>query len=395
MKFELLKTDGKARAGLLTTDHGVIETPIFMPVGTQGTVKAMEPRELVEIGAQIILGNTYHLYLRPGTDVIEAAGGLHRFIGWQRPMLTDSGGYQVYSLTDLRKLEEEGVTFRSHLDGTMHLFTPENVIQTQRKLGSDIVMVLDECTPYPCEFDYAHTSNELTLRWAARCKEEFERSSQLYGHSQALFGIVQGSMYKEIREKSARELVTMDFHGYAIGGLAVGEPSEEMYEMTAFCEQFLPENKPRYLMGIGFPEGLLESIERGIDMFDCVLPTRNGRNATLFTRNGILNIRNLATKYDFTPVDAECSCYTCKNFTRAYLRHLFQVKEILGLQLATIHNLAFYLWLVREARKAILESRYSPWKNEMLGRLQSNLVASQAFNSHLIARHQFLRRLFE
>ena len=374
--FELQKKDGAARAGLLTTDHGVIETPIFMPVGTQGSVKAIQPRELLELGAQIILGNTYHLYMRPGMDVMEAAGGLHKFMSWQKPMLTDSGGYQIYSLTDLRKIEEEGATFRSHLDGTKHLFTPENVVHTQRILGSDIMMALDECTPYPCEVDYAKKSNDLTVRWAARCREEFLRTTPTYGNSQALFGIVQGSMYKEIREQSARALVEMQFEGYAIGGLAVGEPQEEMYNLTAFSASFLPEHKPRYLMGVGLPEDLLESIERGVDMFDCVLPTRNGRNGMIFTRTGELNMRTLASKFDFSPIDPECSCYTCKNFTRGYLRHLFQVKEILGLQLATIHNLTFYLWLVREARTAIFEQRFRAWKNSMLAQLKSNLVAS-------------------
>lgn len=372
MNFTLLATDGKARAGVIETDHGAIETPIFMPVGTQGSVKAIEQRELKELGAQIILGNTYHLYLRPGTEIIERAGGLHKFIGWDKPILTDSGGYQVFSLTDLRKIEEEGVTFKSHLDGSAHVFTPESVIGIQRLLGSDIMMVLDECTPYPCEFDYAFTSNALTLRWAERCKAAFEKEKPLYGYGQALFGIVQGSVYPEIREQSAKGLVRLDFDGYAIGGLAVGEPVTQMYKMTEVCERFLPADKPRYLMGVGTPENLLESIERGMDMFDCVLPTRNGRNAALFTRNGVLNIKNAIFKADFMPVDSECSCYTCKNFTRAYLRHLFQVKEILALQLATIHNLSFYLWLMNEARKAILDKRFSAWKQATIHRLQGS-----------------------
>ncbi len=376
MRFELQKVDGKARAGVIHTDHGDVETPIFMPVGTQGSVKAMDPRGLVEVGAQIILGNTYHLYLRPGMGVMEAAGGLHRFMSWERPILTDSGGYQVFSLTDLRKIEEEGVTFQSHVDGTPHTFTPENVVNIQRQLGSDIMMVLDECAPYPCEFKYAQDSNALTVRWAERCREEFGRNSHRYGHSQALFGIVQGSVYKEIRELSATALVALDFDGYALGGLAVGEPDELMYEITEFCEPILPKEKPRYLMGVGTPENLLESIDRGIDMFDCVIPTRNGRNANLLTRFGPLNIKNAPYKADFTPVDAECSCYTCRTFTRAYLRHLFNVNEILALQLATMHNLTFYLWLMREARKAILESRYAPWKRSTLDRLKSNVVAS-------------------
>jgi len=347
-----------------------------MPIGTQGSVKAIEPRELVEIGAQIILGNTYHLYLRPGMDVMEAAGGLHRFAGWKKPLLTDSGGYQVFSLTDLRTIEEEGVTFRSHLDGSEHLFTPESVVRMQRQLGSDIMMVFDECAPFPCDVAYAQRSNAMTVRWAARCREEFTRTTHLYGYTQTLFGIVQGSVYKEIREQSVRDLVAMDFDGYALGGLAVGESDEVMYEITDFCEAMLPATKPRYLMGVGKPENLLESIARGMDMFDCVLPTRNGRNAALFTRTGELNMRNLSTKFDFSPVDPECSCYTCKNFSRGYLRHLFQVKEILGLQLATIHNLFFYLQLMREARQAILEQRFQSWKNATLEQLQSKVVAS-------------------
>lgn len=377
MNFKLLATDGKARAGVIQTDHGAIETPIFMPVGTQGSVKAIEQRELKELGAQIILGNTYHLYLRPGTEIIERAGGLHKFISWDKPILTDSGGYQVFSLNDLRKIEEEGVTFKSHLDGSAHVFTPESVIGIQRQLGSDIVMVLDECTPYPCEFDYAFTSNALTVRWAERCKAAFEKEKPLYGYEQALFGIVQGSVYPEVREQSAKGLVRLDFDGYAIGGLAVGEPANQMYEMTEVCEAFLPAEKPRYLMGVGTPENLLESIERGMDMFDCVLPTRNGRNAALFTRNGVMNIKNAIFKADFTPVDSECSCYTCKNFTRAYLRHLFQVKEILALQLATIHNLSFYLWLMKEARKAILEKRFGLWKQATVYRLQNSSAEIQ------------------
>jgi len=362
LKFSLAGTDGRARAGTLQTDHGVAETPCFMPVGTQGSVKAIEPRELKELGAELILGNTYHLYLRPGTDVIQDAGGLHRFAAWPGSILTDSGGYQVFSLTDLRRIEEQGVEFRSHLDGSTHFFTPESVVTIQRKLGSDIMMVLDECAPYPCDREYAAQSNELTVRWAARCREEFERTKPLYGHSQALFGIVQGSVYADIRARSAQALREMDFDGYAIGGLAVGEPEETMYEVIDGCEPLLPPERPRYLMGVGTPENLLESVSRGIDMFDCVLPTRNGRNGTLFTRNGSMNLRNAGYKLDHTPVDAECSCYTCRQFTRSYLRHLFLAKEILALQLATIHNLAFYSWLMSEARLAIAEGRFSSWK---------------------------------
>lgn len=372
MKYRCIAQDGNARAGLLETDHGVIETPVYMPVGTQGSVKACEHRELIEMGTEIILGNTYHLYLRPGMDIIEQAGGLHRFISWTKPILTDSGGFQVFSLTDLREIEENGVTFRSHHDGSLHIFTPENIIQTQRKFGSDIMMVFDECTPYPCDFKYAKESNEMTVRWAERCKTIFEKSSPHYGHSQALFGILQGSVYPEIREMSSRSLVEMEFDGYAIGGLAVGEPVEEMYRITEFTEKLLPIYKPRYLMGIGLPENILESIDRGIDMFDCVIPTRNGRNGMLFTRDGTINMRNAQYKTDFTPVDAECGCYTCRTFTRSYLRHLFVSKEILALQLASIHNLSFFLWLAKEARKKIIEKRFKEWKTMMLARLKSS-----------------------
>jgi queuine tRNA-ribosyltransferase len=369
LKFELLKSDAKARAGVLETAHGSVDTPAFMPVGTQGTVKGIQPRELVDVGAQVILGNTYHLYLRPGTDIIQAAGGLHRFIGWSRPILTDSGGYQVFSLNELRKIEEEGVTFRSHLDGSSHAFTPESVIQIQRQLGSDIMMVLDECAPHPSDLPYVRESNALTIRWAERCKRAFESGESIYGYPQALFGIVQGSVFPEIRKESAQALVELGFDGYAIGGLAVGEPADQMYEMIEVCEPYLPSDKPRYLMGVGTPLNLLEAVGRGVDMFDCVLPTRNGRNANLFTRNGTLNLRNARHKADFSPVDPGCSCYTCSNFSRAYLRHLFQAKEVLGLELATIHNLAFYLGLMREARDAIFESRFAAWKREACGRL--------------------------
>jgi len=372
LNFRLQATDGKARAGIVETDHGLLETPAFMPVGTQGSVKAIEQRELLAVGTQILLGNTYHLYLRPGTEVIEAAGGLHKFIGWSKPILTDSGGYQIFSLSDLRDVEEDGVTFRSHLDGSTHVFTPESVILIQRKLGSDIIMVLDECAPFPCDVGYAVRSNGLTLRWAERCKEAFEKEPARYGYSQALFGIVQGGVHAGVRQQSARTLVSMDFDGYAIGGLAVGEPVDQMYEMTALCEALLPADKPRYLMGVGTPENLLESIERGMDMFDCVLPTRNGRNANLFTRCGSINIRNAAYKTDFSPIDPECPCYACTNFTRAYLRHLFQAGEILALQLATIHNLSLYFWLMREARAAILEKRFREWKQQTIAGLRRN-----------------------
>ncbi len=380
MNFTIVATDGKARAGILTTEHGDVETPAFMPVGTRGSVKAIEQRELTEIGAQIILGNTYHLYLRPGTEILRSAGGLHRFIGWNKPILTDSGGYQVYSLTDLRKIEEKGVTFKSHLDGSTHVFSPEGVVLIERQIGADVMMVLDECTPFPCERLYAQESNALTLRWAERCKETFEKNPAPYGYSQALFGIVQGSTYPEIREISARKLVEIGFDGYAIGGLAVGEPKEEMYRITEVCESLLPSSKPRYLMGVGTPQNLLESVERGVDMFDCVLPTRNGRNAMLFTRQGALNIKNAGHKDDFNPVDGECDCYTCRTFTRAYLRHLFHVKEILALQLATIHNLSFYLWMFREARKHILANQYVQWKSRILQNLDQNGMSTKREN---------------
>lgn len=369
MNFKLVATDGKARAGVIATDHGEIETPVFMPVGTQGSVKAIEQRELEEVGAQIILGNTYHLYLRPGTEILKKAGGLHKFISWNKPILTDSGGYQVYSLTDLRKIEEQGVTFKSHLDGSSHFFSPESVVLIERQIGADVMMALDECTPYPCDRRYAERSNDLTLRWAERCKEAFAKDPPLYGHSQALFGIVQGSTYSDIRELSARKLVELGFEGYAIGGLAVGEPVEEMYRITELCEAILPSSAPRYLMGVGTPQNLLESIGRGVDMFDCVLPTRNGRNSMLFTRTGRMNIKNAVYKNELVPVDEECQCYTCRTFTRAYLRHLFHVKEILALQLATIHNLAFYLWLMKEARKQIQAKQFGTWKSEMLRQL--------------------------
>lgn len=356
---------------MLETAHGVVETPMFMPVGTQGSVKAIEQRELTEVGAQIILGNTYHLYLRPGTEVIQASGGLHKFIGWNKPILTDSGGYQVFSLNHLREIEEEGVTFKSHLDGSLHTFTPESAVQIQRQLGSDIMMVLDECAPYPCDPEYARRSNALTLRWAERCRHAFETHKGLYGFSQALFGIVQGSIYPEIRQQSARQLVRIGFDGYAIGGLAVGEPAEVMYSILEVCTPMLPSDKPRYLMGVGTPMNLIESVARGVDMFDCVLPTRNGRNANLFTRTGSMNLRNAQYKTDFSPPDPECGCYTCSNFSRAYLRHLFQVKEILGLQLATIHNLSFYLWLMGQMRRAISEHRFEEWRTTMVNQLRS------------------------
>ena len=377
MEFTLVHTDGNARAGVITTGHGEIQTPIFMPVGTQGAVKAVEPRELEELGARIILGNTYHLYLRPGTALIEKAGGLHRFNNWPHPILTDSGGYQVFSLSDLRGIREEGVQFKSYLDGSVHFFTPESVIDIQRSLGSDIMMVLDECTPYPCEERYAALSNAMTVRWASRCKSRFEQTSPLYGMGQSLFAIVQGSTFPHIREASAKALAEMDFEGYAIGGLSVGEPADEMYAMTGVTSALLPAGKPRYLMGVGTPENILESIERGIDMFDCVLPTRNGRNALLFTSRGRLNIRNAVYGSDFSPPDQDCACYTCRNFTRAYLRHLFKAREIMALQLASIHNLSFYLRLVRSAREAIVSDTYAIWKSTLLKRMAAEVADIQ------------------
>lgn len=337
-----------------------------MPVGTQGSVKAIEPRELHEVGCEAVLANTYHLFLRPGVDVILEAGGLHRFVCWDLPILTDSGGYQVFSLADLKKVSEEGVEFRSHIDGSLFFFTPESVVDIQRMLGSDIMMVLDECIAYPSDFEYTRKAHELTARWAARCKTRFQNSGEVYEHGQALFGIIQGGVYPELRRDSVKALTDIGFEGYALGGLSVGEPSEIMYEVTDVCTDILPTDKPRYLMGVGTPQDLLESVERGIDMFDCVLPTRNGRNAMIFTRQGSLSIKNAPYKNDFRPLDDECKCYTCQYFSRAYIRHLFQSKEILGLQLATIHNLHFYQWLMKQVRLAILQGKYSAWKQDQL-----------------------------
>lgn len=372
LKFsvESKNSDTKARAGYFQTDHGVVETPAFMPVGTQGTVKAVNQNFLEEdIKAQIVLSNTYHLYLRPGTEILEKAGGLHKFMNWQKPILTDSGGYQVYSLSNLRKLKEDGVEFRSHLDGSSHFFSPEKVIQIQRSIGSDIMMVLDECTPYPCDFEYAEKSNELTSSWAVLNKEAFDNSKPLYDHNQFLFGIIQGSVYKELREKSAVDLKKLDFDGYAIGGLAVGEPAEVMYDITNFTTDLMPEDKPRYLMGVGRPENIIESIDRGIDMFDCVMPTRNARHGVLFTSDGVLTLTNAKFKDDFEKVDVDCDCYTCKNFSRAYLRHLFNAGELLALELASIHNLHFYISLVGKARKKILDGSFKEWKNETIKKI--------------------------
>jgi len=359
---------------MILTDHGEIPTPIFMPVGTVGSVKAVTQQQLrSEVNARIILGNTYHLYLRPGIEVLEAAGGLHRFNGWNRPILTDSGGYQVFSLAASRKITEEGVVFRSHIDGSKHLFTPEKVMDIQRSIGADIIMAFDECTPYPAEYAYARKSMELTHRWLDRCFDRLDGTPAKYGYDQVLFPIVQGSTYKDLRKASAEYVSSKNAAGNAIGGLSVGEPEEMMYEFTGFCCDILPEQKPRYLMGVGTPWNILESIALGIDMLDCVMPTRNGRNGMLFTSAGIVNIRNRKWALDFSPVDNGIPCETSQYYTKAYLRHLFVADEILGLQIASIHNLAFYLWLVEEARKHIVDGSFSGWKTEMAARLKTRL----------------------
>lgn len=376
MQFELHKKDdtSKARAGLITTDHGQIRTPIFMPVGTVGSVKAVNVQQLKEeVKAEIILGNTYHLYLRPGTDILEQAGGLHKFNGWDRPILTDSGGYQVFSLAANRKLKEEGAVFQSHIDGSKHLFTPENVMDIQRSIGADIIMAFDECPPYPSEYKYARTSMELTHRWLARCVQRFSETEPKYGHSQALFPIVQGSTYKDLRQQSAQFIASMECEGNAIGGLSVGEPEEEMYEMCALCCEHLPEEKPRYLMGVGTPWNILENIALGVDMFDCVMPTRNGRNGMLFTSKGVINIRNKKWANDFSVIDDGIDCPTSNFYTKAYLRHLFIAGEFLGLQIASVHNLAFYLHLVQQAREHILAGDFLSWKNNMVPQLKQRL----------------------
>lgn len=362
--------DSKARTGYFQTDRGKVETPIFMPVGTQGTVKAVNQFFLEqEIKAQIVLSNTYHLYLRPGTEILESAGGLHKFMNWQKPILTDSGGYQVFSLAELRKLKDNGVEFKSHLDGSKHFFSPEKVIQIQRSIGSDIMMVLDECAPYPCNYKYAEKSVDLTSRWAVLNKEAFVNSQPRYGHKQFLFGIIQGSVYKDLRKKSAEDLFSLEFDSYAIGGLAVGEPTEQMYELVDYTTDLMPSDRPRYLMGVGRPENILEAISLGVDMFDCVMPTRNARNANVFTSNGTLSMRNAKYKNDFLPLDENCSCYTCRNFSRAYIRHLFIAEEILALELASIHNLFFYLELVSKAREQIKLGNFSKWKKQIINQI--------------------------
>ncbi len=376
MKFELQHTDPKsnARAGKITTDHGEILTPIFMPVGTLGSVKAVHQHELKEdIKAQIILGNTYHLYLRPGIEILEQAGGLHKFNGWDKPILTDSGGFQVYSLSHNRKLKEEGATFRSHIDGSKHTFTPESAVDIQRSIGADIMMAFDECTPGTAEFDYAKKSMELTHRWLDRGIKHFHETEPKYGYSQAFFPIVQGCVYPELRIKSAEYISSKNAEGNAIGGLAVGEPAEKMYEMIEVVNGILPQDKPRYLMGVGTPINLLEAIERGVDMFDCVMPTRNGRNGMLFTRNGTMNMRNKKWENDFSPIDPDGTSYVDKAYSRAYLRHLFIAEELLGLQIASIHNLAFYLWLTGEARRHIINGDFPTWKAMMVKQLGQRL----------------------
>ena len=376
MTFTITARDAQsnARTGTLTTDHGPIETPIFMPVGTAGTVKAVHQRELeTDINAEIILGNTYHLYLRPGLDVLGAAGGLHGFNGWKRPILTDSGGYQVYSLSNTRKIKEEGVQFKSHIDGSEHHFSPEGVMDIQRVIGADIIMAFDECTPYPCDYDYARRSMEMTHRWLGRCIDRFDSTDGHYGYEQTLFPIVQGSTYPDLRRQSAGEIASKERPGNAIGGLAVGEPAEEMYAMIELVNEILPADKPRYLMGVGTPANILEGIARGVDMFDCVMPTRNARHGLLFTTQGIINIKNEKWKLDFSPIDAQLGGYASTFYSKAYLRHLFKADELLSGQVASLQNLTFYLWLVRQARMHIIAGDFVSWKSEMVVRLMQRL----------------------
>ena len=376
MEFQLIAEDKntKARAGKLITDHGEIETPIFMPVGTIGTVKGVTQENLLnDIQAQIILGNTYHLYLRPGTSILEQAGGLHKFNNWHKPILTDSGGFQVFSLSTIRKIREEGVEFRSHIDGSKLMFTPEGVMDIQRSIGADIIMAFDECTPYPCEYGYAEKSMQLTHRWLARCVKHKNESAPLYDYNQSLFPIVQGSTYKDLRIQSAEFIASMECDGNAIGGLSVGEPAEKMYEMSELVCSILPKDKPRYLMGVGTPANILENIALGIDMFDCVMPTRNGRNGMLFTTHGIINIKNKKWENDFSCLDDGLDCFASLNYTKAYLRHLFTVNELLGLQLASIQNLAFYLHLVKQARMHIIAGDFSEWKDRMVKQTSERL----------------------
>jgi len=376
MKFNRLAKDKetKARAGVITTDHGTIETPIFMPVGTVGTVKGVHQRELKnDINPDIILGNTYHLYLRPQTPILEKAGGLHKFMNWDRNILTDSGGYQVYSLSANRKIKEEGVKFKSHIDGSYHVFTPENVMEIQRSIGADIIMAFDECTPYPCDYNYAKRSMHMTHRWLERCITHLEKVPFKYGYEQTFFPIVQGSTYKDLRIQSAEYIANAGAQGNAIGGLSVGEPAEEMYAMTEVVCDILPEDKPRYLMGVGTPINILENIALGVDMFDCVMPTRNARNGMLFTAHGTINIKNKKWAEDFSPIDEMGITYVDTEYSKAYLKHLFSVNELLGKQIATIHNLGFYLWLVREARKHIIEGDFKMWKEKMVKQMDKRL----------------------
>ena len=376
MQFELkgLDQNSNARAGKITTDHGVIETPIFMPVGTVASVKSVHQRELKEdINADIILGNTYHLYLRPQTPILEQAGGLHKFMNWDRPILTDSGGYQVYSLSDNRKINEEGVKFKSHIDGSSHFFSPEFSMDIQRSIGADIIMAFDECTPYPCEYGYAKQSMHMTHRWLHRCIDHLNKTPEIYDYKQTFFPIVQGSTYKDLRKQSAEYIASVEAEGNAIGGLSVGEPAEEMYEMTDIVCEILPKDKPRYLMGVGTPINILENIALGIDMFDCVMPTRNARNGMLFTAHGTINIKNKKWADDFSAIDEMGITYVDTYYSKAYLRHLFASKEYLGKQIASIHNLGFYLWLVREARKHILAGDFTTWKNQMVNQMNKRL----------------------
>ncbi|MCW9037953.1 tRNA guanosine(34) transglycosylase Tgt [Altibacter sp.] len=373
-KIEGQDTHSQARAGTITLDHGTVETPIFMPVGTVGTVKGVHQRELTqEINPDIILGNTYHLYLRPQIDILEKAGGIHKFMNWDRSILTDSGGYQVYSLSANRKIKEEGVKFKSHIDGSYHVFTPENVMEIQRSIGADIIMAFDECTPYPCDYNYAKRSMHMTHRWLERCLKHLEKTPLKYDYEQTFFPIVQGSTYKDLRKQSAEYIASVGAKGNAIGGLSVGEPAEEMYEMTAVVTEILPQDKPRYLMGVGTPINILENIALGIDMFDCVMPTRNGRNGMLFTAHGTINIKNKKWEADFSPIDEMDITWVDTAYSKAYVRHLFTVNEMLGRQIATIHNLGFYLWLVREARKHILAGDFTSWKNKMVAQMDKRL----------------------
>ncbi len=376
MDFKLIKKDSasKARLGELTTAHGKVQTPIFMPVGTAATVKGVHQHEVdKDTQAQIILGNTYHLYLRPGLEVLEKAGGLHQFMNWQKPILTDSGGYQVYSLSGKRKIKEEGVKFQSHIDGSYHLFTPENVMDIQRTIGADIIMAFDECTPYPCDYNYAKKSMHMTHRWLKRCCERFDSNEAKYGFEQSLFPIVQGSVYKDLRKQSAEKIASFEREGNAIGGLSVGEPHDLMYEMTEIVCNVLPEDKPRYLMGVGTPTNLLENIALGVDMFDCVMPTRNARNGMIFTSEGTINIKNKKWADDFSPIDENGTSYVDSTYSKAYVRHLFTVNEMLGKQITTLHNIRFYLWLMEQAREHLAAETFTEWKNKMVKKLDRRL----------------------